>query len=696
MPIASARPKVRLALVPAASRLTAADGDNDPKRILRVDGTEIIIHTLKSLASVGIERTVVTLGHKGHIMAAAIEAECFGDMVVQFVWCDATYCRGHASNLMTARSMFKTTDPFLIVMSDHLFDPALLARFAEAPMQSDNDAVALVDDTEDYIKWSKEDHCGAFCKNGHCNRLVKVLLGEGGRIARIGKRLTAYDALEAGAYLVRPTLFEVLGQLLSKAVYCTLVDAMQLLAESGRLRYVSTEGLNWYSELTVCSLQQPDFVSKAVKAEWRDDAKELLCSVGGVASATGYSATDGGAGGANGGSSEREPEGSFSRRSSNDSSMKRVLSFIKLGEEIGEGASSKVMQAESRQDMDDVGSGESPSMRCENEGGKKAGQDGQLAVKMVRHTGDGPVGDQERLAMWELHVLQQLNHPHIVKVHDVIELVDATYIVMERVDGPELGDFISRHPGGRLPPECACRIFSQLLSSLQHAHAAGYLHCDIKPANIRLSSDCDFAVLTDWGFARQLGSSPCSASLFGSPAYAPPEQLTGYCPDGISGGQRKLCAAADVWSLGATLHEMLVGCAPFGGESFDALVRNVIHLNYLQSFPEDVPTEAVELVHSMLQVGPVDRATVHELCSSKWVSSSGFLPEQQLPSDQIGIMCDDCEDDPKVHSTPWRQRLQTLRPRFMLVFYASVCAYAVAMYATHGAHGGFQLEYEEG
>jgi len=377
--------------------------------------------------------------------------------------------------------------------------------------------------------------------------------------------------------------------------------------------------------------------------------------------------------------------------------MRRVLSFIRLGEEIGEGASSKVVQAESRQDVDDVGA-DSPSYRSESDCRKAVGQDGQLAVKMVRHAGEGPVGDQAQLAMWELHVLQQLNHPHIVKVHDVIELVDATYIVMERVDGPELGDYISGHVGGRLPAGDACRIFSQLLSALQHAHTAGYLHCDIKPANIRLSSSCDSAVLTDWGFARQLGASPCSASLFGSPAYAPPEQLTGYCPDGVSGGQRKLCPAADVWSLGATLHEMLVGCPPFGGDSFDTLVRNVIHLNFLRSFPEDIPTQAVELVHSMLQVGAIDRATVGELCASGWVSSSGFFPERQLATDQVGISCQDCEDgdDPKVHSTPWRHRLQTLRPRLMMLFYASACAYAIATYATHGAHGGFQLEYEDG
>jgi hypothetical protein len=83
----------------------------------------------------------------------------FPGMSVKLVWCDQTYCRGHASNLMTARSMFRHNEPFLIVMSDHLFEPRLLAKFAEeAALYSCTDAVALVDDTEEIVSWSKEDH----------------------------------------------------------------------------------------------------------------------------------------------------------------------------------------------------------------------------------------------------------------------------------------------------------------------------------------------------------------------------------------------------------------------------------------------------------------------------------------------------------------------------------------------------------
>jgi len=269
--------------------------------------------------------------------------------------------------------------------------------------------------------------------------------------------------------------------------------------------------------------------------------------------------------------------------------------------------------------------------------------------------------------MWETHVLQQLAHAHISKLRDVISLVDATYIVMERVDGPELHDYIRAQPDGRLPPTVACRFLCQMLSALRHAHAHGVLHCDIKPANIRLSADCTHAVLTDWGFARQVGSAPCNASHFGTPAYAPPEQLTGYCPEAVVGGTRKLCPAADIWALGATLHEMLVGCPPFRGDTFDQLVRNAIQLSYAAPFPHDVPAEARELVLGMLQVSPCDRLDLNELCASAWVCRSGHLPTEGgegLPEGTVGIACapSDDSDDPKVHGRGrWGTSLQCAR-----------------------------------
>ena len=69
---------------------------------------------------------------------------------------------------------------------------------------------------------------------------------------------------------------------------------------------------------------------------------------------------------------------------------------------------------------------------------------------------------------------------------DVIDVVDATYIVMERIDGPELTDFICMQPHCRVESSIACVFFCHILSALRHAHARGFLHCDVKPSNVRL------------------------------------------------------------------------------------------------------------------------------------------------------------------------------------------------------------------
>lgn len=118
----------------------------------------------------------------------------------------------------------------------------------------------------------------------------------------------------------------------------------------------------------------------------------------------------------------------------------------------------------------------------------------------------------ERSVMWEVHVLQQLNHEHIVRVMDVIEVVDASYIIMQRVDGPELTEYMGEHPERRLPAWEACHVLGHLLSALRHAHIHGFLHCDIKPDSKRPASTTSTSARAHHTSPFSLPSShPCSS-----------------------------------------------------------------------------------------------------------------------------------------------------------------------------------------
>ena len=80
---------------------------------------------------------------------------------------------------------------------------------------------------------------------------------------------------------------------------------------------------------------------------------------------------------------------------------------------------------------------------------------------------------------------------------------------------------------------------------------------DPDPDQVRLDRGCERAVLVDWGMARKLESQPGGTISQGSPAYASPEQLTGYDCDSVNGRLASLTPAVDVWSLGATLYQMV-------------------------------------------------------------------------------------------------------------------------------------------
>jgi eukaryotic-like serine/threonine-protein kinase len=171
----------------------------------------------------------------------------------------------------------------------------------------------------------------------------------------------------------------------------------------------------------------------------------------------------------------------------------------------------------------------------------------QVAVKVL--AADGSF--RERF-LREARLSGRLSHPNVVKVYDAGESDGRPFIVMEYVPGRTIADC------GKLPADEAVALMLQACAGLQHAHDAGLVHRDVKPANLLLRDD-GVLKITDFGIARALESTRLTqvGTVLGTAAYLAPEQAAG----------EEVTAAADIYSLGAVLYELLTGRPPFELES---------------------------------------------------------------------------------------------------------------------------------
>ena len=152
-----------------------------------------------------------------------------------------------------------------------------------------------------------------------------------------------------------------------------------------------------------------------------------------------------------------------------------------------------------------------------------------------------------------------ISHPNVVTVFDQGEEGDEAYMVMEFINGRTLRDLVADR--GALEPVEAARIVAQVADALDAAHAAGVIHCDVKPANVILD-ERGVAKLTDFGVARA-ARGPAEHELIATPRYIAPERIEGKPPT----------AASDVYGLGLVAFELMAGRPPFDGVATEDLLR---------------------------------------------------------------------------------------------------------------------------
>ncbi|CAO5248119.1 serine/threonine-protein kinase [Frankia sp. AgKG'84/4] len=173
----------------------------------------------------------------------------------------------------------------------------------------------------------------------------------------------------------------------------------------------------------------------------------------------------------------------------------------------------------------------------------------KVAIKILLDTSDDP--ELRTRFLSEARVLAELDHPHIVRIHDYVEHEGTCLLVMELLSGGTLKQRISSGP---LAPETTVSVGLAAAAALATAHAQGVLHRDVKPDNIMFDG-AGLLKVTDFGIAKIFdGAETTASAILGTPRYMAPEQIMGV----------RLFPSTDLYALAGVLYEMIAGRPLFG------------------------------------------------------------------------------------------------------------------------------------
>jgi len=229
-----------------------------------------------------------------------------------------------------------------------------------------------------------------------------------------------------------------------------------------------------------------------------------------------------------------------------------------------------------------------------------------VAIKIIRPA-CVPSDDEVQRFLREAQILCTLRHPNIVPFHQLGRLEQLLYIVMDFVAGSDARQMVQRH--GPLAIGRAVRIVCQALDALQHAHQKGYVHRDVKPANLLVSGHepAEVCRLADFGLARVYFESRMSGltllgKMGGTLPFMAPEQITDF---------RNVGPAADQYGAAATLYYLCTGhhIHPVDPNRDE---RQIINILLSEPVPieqrrADIPAGLAGIIHTALAKRPQDR-----------------------------------------------------------------------------------------
>jgi serine/threonine protein kinase len=225
-----------------------------------------------------------------------------------------------------------------------------------------------------------------------------------------------------------------------------------------------------------------------------------------------------------------------------------------------------------------------------------------VALKVINRAYTASAAALERFRR-EVRAAARLSHPNVVTTYDAEDAGETHFLVMEYVEGIDLGRLVQEH--GPLPADRACEYVRQAARGLQHAFEQGMVHRDLKPQNLMRTPDGRVKIL-DFGLARFASEAADAAGLtstgivLGTVDYIAPEQAD---------NAHQADIRSDIYSLGCTLYHLLAGQAPF--PTGTSLQKVMAHVNEkpqpLSELRDDLPEGLMPVVERMMAKDPKHR-----------------------------------------------------------------------------------------